>query len=89
MTLEQIFEEVRALSPAEQEQLRAMLEEAREEDEANLRERERAWRRQMEARGLLRSAGPQVAQAGRRMRDWQPIVVDGKPISETIIEERR
>ena len=56
------------------------------EDEAEIAKREEAFRRQMEEEGLIahfpKPDEPPPA-------DFKPIQIVGKPLSETIIEERR
>jgi len=89
MTVEQVLEEVRALTPEERQRVRAALDEASGADEADLPARERAWRQRMEAKGLLRPRVAPSPAALEAMRSFQPLVIPGKSVSETIIEERR
>ena len=89
MTLEQILEEVRTLTPEEQRQVRAALDEVSETNEDDVRAREEAWERRMEEKGLLCPREPVTEAELEEMRRFQPVVVSGKPVSETIIEERR
>jgi hypothetical protein len=42
----------------------------------------------MVARGLLEEQAPRGKDI-ERFRRWQPVPIQGKPLSETIIEERR
>jgi hypothetical protein len=45
-------------------------------------------RKELADRGLLQSQPP-AGKGLEQFRQWQPIAVEGKPLSETIIEERR
>lgn len=78
-----IFEEVQALTEAEREQLRSLLE-ART---FRLHE-QNAVQKALVAEGLV-SHVPLQRKDLDRFRRWQPVVIQGKPLSETIIEERR
>ncbi len=89
MTLEQILEQVRTLTPEEQRQVRTALDENLASDENDVQARELAWQRRMEENGLLRPTEPLTEAELEEMRRFQPVVVSGKPVSETIIEERR
>ena len=89
MTVEQIIEEIKTLSPKEQERLRDRLAEeaspggALEQDSG-----EEEFKRRLLAAGLIKEIKrPACDQAG--FDRYQPIRIRGKPISETIIEERR
>jgi hypothetical protein len=89
-----VIEQVKQLSVQEQQELRAMLEssrptepypssedERRRIDELNLR---------LLAKGLISHIPPPLtAEEGARFRAWKPVPIEGKPLSETIIEERR
>lgn len=45
-------------------------------------------RQQLVAEGLLSHVPPKGKDI-ERFRRWQPVAIKGKPLSETIIEERR
>ena len=53
MTVEQVLEEVKALTPEERQRVRAALDEAGETGEAELRERERAFVERLKAQGAI------------------------------------
>jgi hypothetical protein len=82
-TLDKIIEEVRALPPEEQQQLREQLETiipSQTEEEL-----EDALERELAAEGVI-----SLPDASADDDDnWQPVEVTGKPLSEMIIEERR
>src|SRR5579871_156834 len=46
------------------------------------------WERQLLQTGLLTSIPPQPAGGGAR-REFQPVKIEGEPLSETVIRERR
>jgi predicted DNA-binding antitoxin AbrB/MazE fold protein len=56
------------------------------EDEAEIKKREEAFRRKVDEEGLIVHFPPP---AEKTAANFTPIKVSGKPISETIIEERR
>ena len=83
-TLDRIVEEIKTLAPDEWRQLRKMLDAmmvpAEEED------KRKALHQALRAAGLLTQVRqPRVVDMSPRRR----IDVQGKPVSETIIEERR
>ena len=83
-TLDRILKEIETLAPDERRQLRAMLDAmmvpAEEED------KRRALQQALRAAGLLTQVRqPRATDTPHRRR----IEVQGKPVSETIIEERR
>jgi hypothetical protein len=82
--LEQVMEEVKALSPAEQRQLRDWLETV----VAPAPLTEEAFAHHLVALGLLRDVTPPLTDL-IPYQDRQPIETAGKPLSEVILEERR
>jgi hypothetical protein len=86
-TLDKIIEEVRALSPEEQRQLReqldAILPSSPTEDEI-----EDEFERELMAEGVLGEVKP-LPDDDPEFYAYKPVTVTGKPISEMIIEERR
>jgi hypothetical protein len=44
--------------------------------------------RQLLAEGLVSHVPPRTKDV-ERYRQWQPVAIEGKPLSETIVEERR
>ncbi len=86
-TLDKIIEEVRQLTPDEQRQLReklnAIVPSSPTEDEL-----EDAFEREMIAEGFLGEVKP-LPGDDPKFYDYRPVTVTGKPVSETIIEERR
>ncbi len=77
---QRLAKEVSYLSPEEQADLRDLLNRALS-DEVN---------RRLLARGTIsRIPDPPTSEDVERRREWKPIAIEGKPLSEIIIEERR
>ncbi len=80
MSVSEVLEAVRAMSPEERERVRALLNalldgSSSTNDAAQARLREAGW---------LSETRPLAARARRT-----PVEIKGKPLSETIVEERR
>ncbi len=93
MTLERAVEVVRALTPDEQQQLRRMMDlwQTPQPVETS-REQERRFAEHLLAKGMITHI-PERYQEGYVPKDedarHSPIVIQGEPLSETIIRERR
>jgi hypothetical protein len=85
-TLDKIIEEVRALPPEEQRQLREKLNEII--PSPTNEELEDALERELVAEGVLGEVKP-LPNDDPEFYAYKPVTVTGKPVSETIIEERR
>lgn len=87
VTFDQVAEDVRALTSEEQRRLRDLLDGwigcARMSEE----EKQAELDRRLMAKGLLQRVPPQIADL-TPYRDWEPIDIQGEPLSETIIRER-
>ena len=84
-TLEAVLEQVKELTPEEQQKVRELLDSLQEEPKQQMTLEEVAQK--MIEDGLLRRIPPRpdaTSYSKRRL-----IEVKGKPLSETIIEERR
>jgi hypothetical protein len=84
VTLQQILEEIKTLDPDELRQLsRAVQERLSPQEEARKRQ---AFHQALLASGLVRQikTPPELDMSGRRLAR-----VQGEPVSQTIIEERR
>ncbi len=93
-SFDQVWEATRSLTPDELRKvrnlidavlanpaLRADMEQLSKEDQVDLC---------LLKEGLLIRIPPPLTQADiETFRQWQPVTIEGKPISETIIEERR
>jgi hypothetical protein len=81
-----ILKATQALSDAECEELRRRLDErAATQPESTKQD---LLRQALVERGLLEPSPPR-GKDPERFRRWQPIPIAGKPLSETIIDERR
>jgi len=85
-TFERVAAEVQALPPDEQRQLWELLDAPR----AGWEEWEKHQKvlHEMLADGVITRIPPPITDFTRH-RNWKPIAIKGKPLSETIIEERR
>jgi hypothetical protein len=81
-----ILEEAQSLSSMEREELRKLLLEHATEHEALTRQPR--VRQGLVERGLV-DKNPPRGKGQERYTKWQPIAYEGKPLSETIVEERR
>ncbi len=84
-TLDKIMAEVKALPPAERQQLRDQLDALLSEPPAMT---EDEFERYLAAKGVIAPVG-EAETAAEDFRSYQPITVGGQPLSEMIIEERR
>jgi hypothetical protein len=84
--LEKVLEDVKALSPEEQRQLRAWLDSMCDPAPAPMTEEEFAH--QLRVTGLLSEVKPPITDFTPYLHR-QSIETTGKPLSEIIIEERR
>jgi len=78
-----IVKQIKKLSPAEQQELRTIL------SLAHPKATEGDFRRALITAGLLSSPSSEARVRAARRRPFNPVPVRGKPISETLIEERR
>ena len=85
-TLEKVLEEVRLLAPAEQIKVRELLDEILP-SKKNPPSREE-YEKYLLAKGVISHIPTRQPPSPERLA-FKPIKVEGKPISETIIEERR
>ena len=85
-TLEQVIAEVKALSVEEQKQLQETLHRLLTSSPTESQEQELA--RVLLQAGLVAELRPRGIDA-QAYRQYKPVRVKGKPLSETIIEERR
>jgi hypothetical protein len=81
-----ILQEVHALTDAERRELRRLLEHRASRKMQSTPQEQ--LRQALIQRGLLEKQPPRGKDLDR-FRRWKPIAVSGKPVSETIIEERR
>ena len=81
-----IMQEVNSLSDPERQELWRLLENRSNGNSALTKEQK--LRDALVQRGLLEKQSLRSKDI-ERYRQWQPVVVEGKPLSQTIIEERR
>ena len=86
-TLEKILEEIKSLTPAEQAKVRELLDSLQPPPPATPVSREE-YEKYLLAKGVI-SHIPTREPPSPERKAFKPIKVEGKPISETIIEERR
>jgi hypothetical protein len=86
LTLDEIVEEVKTLTSDEQRKLRELLDELLKEPPTRSPEEE--LEHKLFEAGLLSEIKPSTVDV-ESYRRYQPIEVKGKPVSETLIEERR
>jgi hypothetical protein len=86
VNFDKVLEQVRALSADEQRQLRTLLDMLLAPSGAPPTEEE--FERTLAAAGLLSVPKPQDLDV-KRYRQYKPVAVQGKPVSEPLIEERR
>jgi hypothetical protein len=86
--LTRVLEAAQALSDAERQELRRLLEEPASR-QPTLNKEEQLARLLLE-RGIITQVRPKPTDADiARFNSWKPVPIKGKPLSETIIEERR
>ena len=90
-TLDKVFEEVRALKPEELQRVRELVDSLLSEpakpqvaDDAL----EDAFERELMAEGVIGEVKP-LPEEDPEFYAYRPATVQGKPLSETIVEERR
>jgi hypothetical protein len=86
MALEEVAAAAQELPRDEQARLLEMLKALWEQSEEKAK-RDQILQKMLED-GLITRIPPPIMD-GARHRSWKPIEIEGKPISETIIEERR
>jgi hypothetical protein len=83
---DKVVEDVKALSPAQQQQLRVLLDTILAPEVPQLTEEE--FERKLVEAGVLSEIKPPITDF-TRYQNRQPVETTGKPLSEVIIEERR
>lgn len=84
-----LIDEARSLPPDEQRMLRNYLDVWLENQGKVLSEREE-WELFLFKEGLVsRIRPPLTEEVIERYRNWKPVPIEGEPLSETVIRERR
>lgn len=86
-TLEKVLEEVKSLRPEEQIKVREMLDKILP-SKKNPPTREE-YEKYLLAKGVISHIPTRTGKRPEELKDFKPIEVEGEPISETIIRERR
>jgi hypothetical protein len=86
--IEQLVSQVRSLSPDEQRRLRKVLDEHLASTPPPQQATEEDFKRRLVELGLLKEL-KHPARNAESFLSWKPVQTKGKPLSETIIEERR
>lgn len=87
--IEELIQRIRSLSPDDQKRLRQALDaETAPAALAAERRAEEEFKQRLLKAGLLKEIKPPVTNL-TPYRDRKPFEIEGKPLSETIIEERR
>ena len=84
--LRKVLEQVKVLTPDEQRQVREALGNTLSQHEED--EKMKAFHQGLLEAGLIKTISKPVMDI-ERYRNYKPVEVKGKPVSETIIEERR
>lgn len=84
--LDQVLDQVKSLSPDEQRQLRDMLNTLLAKSEAQMTDEEFELR--LLEKGIISRIPPRVRDEAF-YQNRKPVEVEGKPVSEIILEERR
>ena len=85
--VDRVLDQIRALTPEEQHQVRVALNSS---EPTHTRMTEDEFEQHLLATGVISEIPPPLTDADiAAFRNYKPICVEGKPISETIIEERR
>ncbi len=84
--VEKILQDIKSLNDQDQRELRRMLDDGVSGQDETARQEQ--VRQDLIRRGLIEDR-PRTAVDIERFEKWEPIPITGKPLSETIIEERR
>lgn len=85
-TLDRVIEEVKGLTPEEQQQLRKVLDSLLTTSSPQVTEEE--FEQRLLEKGIISRIPPRIRDASFYAHR-KPVEVEGKPVSEIIIEERR
>jgi len=86
MSVDEVLKAVRALSPKEREQVKALLSALPDEPVPQMTEDE--FEQYLAAKGTA-SIPDRAAEPDLESESYEPVTVAGQPLSEMIIEERR
>jgi hypothetical protein len=86
--IEQLIEQVRALPPEEKRRLRDVIDAELTTSKPASQASEEEFKRRLVQAGLLKQIKPPLSDL-QAYKDRTPVAIEGKPLSETLIEERR
>jgi hypothetical protein len=86
-TVEKVLEEVKTLTPGEQRQVHTLLNSLLE-NQARSQTTEGEFHQMLLQRGIISNI-PNPADDADEDDQFEPVEVQGQPLSETVIEERR
>lgn len=84
-TLERVVEEVKSLTPDEQQQLRSLLDAWLAEPTDDVEAKEQLLTQRLLEKGII----SKLPTGERSQQQFKPIKVLGRPVSETLLEDRR
>jgi len=85
MNVSEVLDEIKKLSPTEKRQVeRALLHDKEADKDATQEERQTALLKRLQAEGVIKNIPLRLIEHW----DFEPVPIKGKPLSETIIEER-
>ncbi len=87
MSVNEVLDAVRALSPEERAQVRALLDSLQSVPVPQMTEDQ--FKQYLAAKGFITLPEPMTEEDHAEEDEWEPIEVQGTPLSQMIIEERR
>lgn len=84
-TLERVVEEVKSLTPDEQQQLRSLLDAWLAEPTDDVEAKEQLLTQRLLEKGII----SKLPTGERSQQQFKPVKVLGRPVSETLLEDRR
>jgi hypothetical protein len=88
VTVEQIENEVKQLSREDLRKVRELVDSLLEKEETKPKMSEEEFAQYLYEKGIIGKPPPPITDFSR-YENYQPVKVEGEPISETIIKERR
>jgi hypothetical protein len=89
MNFDQLWEAAKALTPDEQHRLRNLLDTLLARQGRPLTKEDELDLLLLKEGEMSRAPTPPTSDEVARFQNWKPIEIQGKPLSETIVEERR
>lgn len=88
VTIDQIENEVKQLSAEDLRKVRHLVDSLLEQEETKTKMTEEEFAQHLYEKGVIGKPPPPITDFSR-YENYEPVKVEGKPVSETIIEERR